>query len=94
MLADIAKTRRESLIREIFSVLGQWPEIERSVFSQAHYEGQSMEAISRSLQLDVEEVHQILERCDQRLHASLRDLYKSGCETHSLPAIETTRPAA
>ncbi len=94
MPAGTAETKRESLIQEIFSVLGQWPEIERSVFCQAHYQGQSVEAISRSLQLDVEKVHQILEQCDRRLHASLRNLCKSGCETHSLPTVGTARPAA
>jgi len=94
MLAGIENTKRESITREIINALGQWPEIERNVFSQAHYQGQSVEAISRSLQLDVIEVHQILKRCDRRLHASLRDLRESGCETSPLPGIKTSRPAA
>ena len=94
MSAGIVETRRESLIQEIFSVLGQWPQIERSVFCQAHYQGRSVEAISHSLQLDVEKVHQILKQCDRRLHASLRNPCESGCETHSLPAVGTARPAA
>lgn len=93
MRAGIFKIKRENLIQDIFSILGQWPDIDRNVFCQAHYEGQSAESISRSLQLNVEEVHHILEQCDRRLHASLRSLGKSGFETPSLPAAETTYPA-
>jgi DNA-directed RNA polymerase specialized sigma24 family protein len=94
MPADIANAKRESLIQEIFSVIAQWPDIERNVFCEAHYHGQSVEAISRSQQLNEEEVQQILNQCDQRLHASLRSLGKSGFEAPSLPAVDTTRPAA
>ena len=94
MLADIAKARRENLIQDIFSVLGQWPEIERSVFCQAHYQGQSVESISRSLQLNTEEVRQILKQCDRRLHAFLRNVRKNGVETPWRPVIEPAYPAA
>jgi len=94
MLAGIEGTKRDSITREIINALGQWPEIERKVFSQVHYQGKSVEAISRSLQLDAVEVHQILKRCDRRLHASLRDLRERGCETPQIPAIKTSRPAA
>jgi DNA-directed RNA polymerase specialized sigma24 family protein len=94
MSGSIEKSRRENLIREIASALGQWPERERSVFSQAHYQGQSAETISGSLQLDVEEVRQILKLCERRLHASLRDLSKNDSEPLSLPVAEISRPAA
>ena len=94
MSGGIEKTGREILIREIANALGQWPERERSVFSQAHYQGQSVKAISNSLQLDVEEVRKILKMCERRLHASLRDLSKSDSESHSLPAVQITRSAA
>ncbi len=94
MLAGIEKTGRENLIREIISVLGQWPEIERNVFLQAHYQGQSVETISRSFKLNVEEVRQILKQCDRRLYASLRNSGKSGSGTPSLPAVKIARPAA
>ena len=76
MSAENAIIRREDLIREIFNTLSQWPELERRVFTQAHYDGQSPEAISLSLRLDIEEVSAILKQCDQRLHTSLRE---SGC---------------
>jgi DNA-directed RNA polymerase specialized sigma24 family protein len=94
MSAGIDTTKREILIQEIMGALGQWPEKERNVFSQAHYQGQSVEAISRSLQLDMEEVRKILKLCERRLHASLRDLSKSDRAPLSLPATRTARPAA
>ena len=78
------KMKREDLIQEIFNAIRQWPELERRVFAQAHYHGQSLEAISRSHRLDVEEVGMILKRCDCRLHASLREFRKSSCEKPSL----------
>ena len=62
---------REHLVQEILDTLRQWPELDRRIFSQAHYEGQSLEAISRSLQLDVKAVSAILQQCDCRLRASL-----------------------
>jgi DNA-directed RNA polymerase specialized sigma24 family protein len=94
MSSGIDMTRREILIQEIRGTLGQWPEKDRSVFSRAHYQGQSVEAISRSFQLDVEEVRQILKLCERRLHASLRNLSKSDRVPLSLPATRTARPAA
>ena len=72
MRADIAGTKRETLVQEINNAFLQWPELERRVFSQAHYCGQSPEAISRSIQLDINEVGVILKRCERRLHDSLR----------------------
>jgi DNA-directed RNA polymerase specialized sigma24 family protein len=73
MPAYSAKIGRDDLLREIFSILLKWPELERRVFSQAHYHGQSPETISRSLQLDEKRVRAILQQCDDRLHTSLRD---------------------
>jgi DNA-directed RNA polymerase specialized sigma24 family protein len=84
MRAVIAGTKRETLLQEINNALLQWPELERRIFSQAHYHGQSPEAISRSLQLDVEEVSSILRRCESRLYASLRSFRKSIGEEASL----------
>jgi DNA-directed RNA polymerase specialized sigma24 family protein len=73
MLATGAKIGRDDLLREISNVLLKWPELERRVFYQAHYHGQSPEAISRSLQLDEKKVCAILQQCEGRLHAALRD---------------------
>ena len=67
------KMKREDLFQEISDALHQWPELEQTIFSEAHYHGQSPESISRSFQLDVEEVSAILKQCDRRLHASLRN---------------------
>jgi DNA-directed RNA polymerase specialized sigma24 family protein len=79
MLSVNAKIKRENLIQEIFNALRQWPALERRIFAQAHYHGQSLEAISRFHRLDVEEVAVILKRCDCRLHTSLREFRKSSC---------------
>jgi DNA-directed RNA polymerase specialized sigma24 family protein len=71
MRAVIVGTKRETLLQEIYNAFLQWPELERRIFSQAHYHGQSPEAISRSFQLDVEEVRATLKQCERRLYASL-----------------------
>jgi DNA-directed RNA polymerase specialized sigma24 family protein len=68
-----AKIGRDDLLNEISRILLKWPELERRVFSQAHYYGQSPEAISSSLRLDEKRVRTILQQCDSRLHAALRD---------------------
>jgi hypothetical protein len=80
----IAGINCETLLEEISAAFHQWPELERRVFSQAHYRGQSPEAISRSLQLDVEEVSAILKQCDRRLYAFLRSFRKRSSEKPSL----------
>jgi hypothetical protein len=83
MRAVFAGKEREALLQEIHNAFLQWPELERRIFSQAHYCGQSPEAISRSLQLDVEEVGTILKQCERRLYASLRSFRKSSREEAS-----------
>jgi DNA-directed RNA polymerase specialized sigma24 family protein len=80
----IAGTKRETLLQEINNAFLQWPERERRIFAQAHYYGQTPESISRSLQLDVEEVGIILRQCERRLHASLRSFCKGNREEASL----------
>jgi hypothetical protein len=87
MLCVNAKIKREYLIQEIFNALRQWPELDRRIFAQAHYHGQSLEAIPCSHRLDVEEVIMILKRCDRRLHTFLREFRKGSCEKPSpIPA--------
>jgi DNA-directed RNA polymerase specialized sigma24 family protein len=70
----LAGIKRETLFEEISAAIHQWPEFEQRVFSQAHYQGQSLEAISHSFQLDIEQVNAILKKCDQRLYAFLKSL--------------------
>jgi hypothetical protein len=84
MRAVIAGTKRETLLKEIKFIFLQWPELEQRIFSQAHYYGQSPEAISRSLQLDAEEVRATLKQCERRLYASLRGFRKNSCDKPSL----------
>jgi hypothetical protein len=88
------KMKRENLFQLIFDALNRWPELERRIFFQAHYNGQSVKAIARSLQLDAEEVSAILRRCDRRLYASLNSFRKSDCERPPIVMAETTCPAA
>ena len=85
---------RARLFQEILRTLRQWPELEQNIFARAHYHGQSIEVISRSLQMNAEDVDRILGRCDRRLHASLRNLTKKGLDASSLPIVGTARPAA
>ena len=77
MRTVIAKILREHLFQDIIYVLRQWPELERRIFYQTHYYGQSQEAISCSYKLDAEEVISILRQCDHLLHTSLRKFRKS-----------------
>jgi len=87
MSAVTSGIRRENLFLEILAVFRQWPDLERRIFSQAHYKGQSLETISHSLGLDAEEVRTILKRCDRQLHTALRNSYESSCEKPSpIPA--------
>ena len=92
MLAVLAGTKRETLLQEIHNALLQWPELERRIFSQVHYYGQSPEAISRSLQLNVEEVRATLKQCERRLYTSLRSFRKSGCDKPSRISAGITGP--
>jgi hypothetical protein len=91
MLAVIAVTKRETLLQEINNALLQWPELERKIFSQVHYYGQSTEALSSSLQLDVEEVRATLKLCERRLYSSLRSFRKSSCDKPSRISAGNTR---
>jgi hypothetical protein len=86
MRAVVTGAEREALLREIHNTFLQWPELDRRIFSQAHYCGQSPEALSRSLQLDVEEVSTTLKRCESRLHAALSSFRKSSRDEASLVA--------
>jgi len=78
MSTAIINSKREELFREIANVLQEWPDLERRIFAQAHYHGQSLESISHSLKLDVEKVSAILNQCDRKLQTSLREFRKGG----------------
>jgi hypothetical protein len=74
----IAKRKYEDLFQKISNTLGHWPERERKIFSMAHYRGQSLETIARSLELELKEVDAVLKQCEHGLHDSLRDFLNSG----------------
>jgi DNA-directed RNA polymerase specialized sigma24 family protein len=88
MRCVIAGAERDDLFQEIFNALRQWSELDRKVFCQAHYQGQSAEVIARSLQLDVDEVNAILKRCDRLLYACLRSFRKERREEPPLIPAE------
>ena len=94
MPAAIEKRKRDDLFRKIFNTYLQWPELERRVFSLAHYKGQSPESISRTLLVDAEEVDSILRNCDLRLHDSLRDFLKESCAKSSFTPDGTASPTS
>jgi DNA-directed RNA polymerase specialized sigma24 family protein len=84
------KAKREDLYREILDTLKEWPRLDRQIFAQAHYHGQSIEAISRSLNLDLAEARLILQLRDRELYAALRKFRENSCG-ESLPTV--TQPA-
>jgi hypothetical protein len=89
MPAAAAKGKSDELLQEIFNALGQWSDLERDVFVRAHYHGQSMDDIARSLGSDIKQVNAILKKCDSRLYTSLKAFRKCGCEKTSLIPPET-----
>jgi DNA-directed RNA polymerase specialized sigma24 family protein len=94
MSAVIAEFKREDLFREISDAYHRWPELDRSIFAQAHYHGQSMESISSSLKLDVKKVRAILKQRDREMLISLRDFRRSGIKTPTvLPAKDNCQAA-
>ena len=75
----ISKIDREKLFHEICNTILQWPELERRVFSQAHYHKQPVEAIACSLQLDVKEAGTILKDCNRRLNEAIKNFRENSC---------------
>jgi hypothetical protein len=76
---------REKLFQEILNSLHQWPELERSIFCEAHYYGRSPELIARSFHVDSGEVLKILQKCQRRLHNSLESFLEGSSEMPSSP---------
>ena len=94
MSAVKLKGKREDLFREISNVLQKWPDRERRIFARAHYQGQSPESISHSLELDVNEVSSILRKCDRELLDSLKG-FREGArpETSFIPTASASSAA-
>lgn len=78
---------RELLSQAIVDVLRSWPELQRRVFEQAHYQGRSAEMISGSIGLSAADVRTILESCDRKLRLALRGFCREahGAAAHSRP---------
>jgi DNA-directed RNA polymerase specialized sigma24 family protein len=86
------KVKHDDLFQGILDTLRSWPDLDRQIFVQAHYHGQSIEAISRSLNLNMEETRLILQHRDHELHAALRKFRDSGCAKSSPALNEPTGP--
>jgi DNA-directed RNA polymerase specialized sigma24 family protein len=74
---NASKPNRDCLLHAILNVLKGWPELHRSIFIQAHYQGKSQGEISRGLELCAEDVRRILDVCDRRLRSALREFRSS-----------------
>jgi DNA-directed RNA polymerase specialized sigma24 family protein len=66
---------REYLSQAIVEAVRSWPDSDRRIFVQAHYEGKSAEEISNSSGLRLKDVFQILRVCEWRLSMSLHGFY-------------------
>lgn len=78
MSAIILKEKHKDLFQEIRGIFHKWTDLERRIFAQAHYCGKSSKSISSNLNVGVEEVGCVLRKCEQELHASLRDFRGTG----------------
>jgi hypothetical protein len=63
---------RDLLSLVIMESLRSWPELHGRVFAEIHYRGRSQQAVARALGLQAEEVVQILDQCEHKLHSALR----------------------
>ena len=63
---------RERLSRVILQTIASWPEEERGVFVRSHYRGLGTKEIAVGLGINNEKVGSILEECDRKLRAALR----------------------
>ena len=74
MCGDVLKREyiRNNLSEVILGELDSWPDLHRQAFVQAHYQGQSLEQVSRSLGMRVPDVRQILTQCERRLREAVR----------------------
>jgi hypothetical protein len=95
MQVAIEKMKREELFQGILDTQREWPILDQQIFTLAHYHGQSVETMSRFLNLDPEEVRLILQHRDRELYAALRIFRDRSCGESQLtltqPASTTTR---
>jgi hypothetical protein len=87
MLSASEEIIREDLYQEIKDAIREWPQRDQYIFMQAHYRGRSIEEISTSLNMNVEEVREILQHCNRELYASLKKFRKREHGISSLPMI-------
>jgi DNA-directed RNA polymerase specialized sigma24 family protein len=80
------ETTREFLSQAIVEVITSWPERDRRIFIQIHYEGKSAEEVSNSSGLRLTDILQILRVCEWRLSKSLQALHTPWPETARRPS--------
>lgn len=93
MPATNARKGRESLFQEILNILHQWPELERRIFCEAHYRGQSPEQVAQEFHMRTQQVRRILRQCDHRLHAALQNYRAAHRSTAPAVLPKSARPA-
>lgn len=86
------KMKREDLFQRILDTLREWPNLDQQIFVQAHYQGQSIETISRFINLDVREVRLILQYRDRELYASLRKFREGNRRKQPLTSAQSAIP--
>jgi DNA-directed RNA polymerase specialized sigma24 family protein len=78
---DAQQQSREILSRAIVEAISSWPELDRRIFIQVHYEGKSAEEIAGFSGLKPKDVLQVLKVCEWRLSKSLNSFWSSSEET-------------
>jgi DNA-directed RNA polymerase specialized sigma24 family protein len=66
------ESSRELLSRVIVESLKSWPEFQRRIFIEIHYNGRSVPEVSRALGLQQAEIAEILRQCQCKLYKALR----------------------
>ncbi len=93
--ANFGMERTRELLRErILDVLKSWPDVDRRVFVQSHYRGESPEAISISLGLKAGEVRLILGHCERSLRAALKAFRDGSAEEEPSAPLQPARFAS
>lgn len=64
---------RELLSQAIIGTILSWPEVERRLFACIRYEAKDLNQTAETLGLSLDEARRILDVCDAKLRASLRD---------------------
>jgi len=70
---------RDQLSQAIVDVVGAWSDPHRRLFTLVHYAGNRVENAAQAAGMDVVEAARVLEQCERRLRAALRDFRRDDC---------------